>query len=130
MRQSYCNRCHAMIWWGVTRNGKRIPLEEDGWAIPNKGGQWFYDELGRPFRGVRTADRIPKAIKAYSPHAQFCPFGSPKPKPKKSAWEIAREEARTREAAKRVALDAKKAEKARVAKAEAEFEARQYSMFG
>ena len=130
MRQSYCNCCHAMIWWGVTRNGKQIPLEADGWAVPNPGGEVMWDEFGGQFRGVPVASPIPRAVKCFRPHFIYCPYADQMRKPKeKSAWRLELEKKRAEEAEKKAAAEVKRADKARIAAAAAEFEARQYSMF-
>lgn len=130
MRQSYCSRCHALIYWGKTKNGKMIPLEQDGWAIPNPGGDVLWDDMGQQFRGVPTAGKIPGAVKIYRPHFIFCPYADRFRKPrKKTEWERVQDAKRAEEETRRQELAAKKAEKERVAAAQREFEEKQVSLF-
>lgn len=120
-----------MIWWGTTRHGKAIPLEEDGWARPSASGAPMWDENGNQFHGAPVGSHIPGAIKMFRPHFLYCPYAAQmrKPKPKKTDWEIAREKARAEAESKKAEAEAKRAERERIERAREEFEARQVTLF-
>ena len=127
MYQSYCNRCHAMIWWGTTRNGKTIPLEDDGWAVPNFNGAVMWDEFGHQFRGVPVSRDVSGAVKMFRPHFMYCPYADRFRKKKTVDPKI--EEARKKAAEKDKLKAAKKAEKEAAMAAKADFERKQLSLF-
>jgi hypothetical protein len=130
MRQAYCSKCHALIFWGRTKKGKFIPLEEDGLAVPNPGGEVMWDELGNQFKGVPVSSRIPGAVRCFRPHFIFCPYADVMRKPRqKTEWEKLMEQRAADRAAKDAETAARREEKARVAKAQAEFEAMQERLF-
>lgn len=132
MRQSYCKACSALIWWGTTKNGRPIPLEEYGWAVPNKGGETMWDEYGNQFHGIPCGTHIPGAIKYFRPHFLDCPAAAVLRKPKarkKTEYERLMDEKTAAKAAKQAEAAARKAEKAAAEKAQAEFEARQIKLF-
>lgn len=132
MEQGFCRKCHALIFWGRTRAGKLIPLEDAGWAIPNPDGTTLWDELGTQFKGMPVNGRLPGAVRIYRPHFITCPYAAEMRKPrerKKTEWERIQDEKAAAKAAKEAEAAAKKAEKERIAKAAAEFEAQQERLF-
>lgn len=69
-----CGSCRAEIWWGVTRNGRPIPLD----TVPTDTGNVVIE--GRTSAGVtvrvlgRNAER-PANEPVYMPHFATCSRG-------------------------------------------------------